>query len=146
MHIHTASFAQGFTLIESLISVTLLAVLMGIALPSFEQHWQHARRQDAQHALHQLLMRQTQWRGLHPQYASSLADLAWPTPNSSAGHYALSVQHASAQSFELHATAQGLQSRDTACFTMSLLRMADGSVRRTSNLAVNTDPERCWTW
>ena len=45
---------KGFTLIESLLSVALMAILMGIALPNFERHWQISRRQDAQNTLLQL--------------------------------------------------------------------------------------------
>lgn len=142
----THNAIQGFTLIESMVSMALLGILMGIALPSFEQQWQHTRRHDAQNALMQLHLRQTQWRGMHAQYASSLAELAWPNTASNSGHYTLSVQQVTAHSFELHATAIGLQSRDTPCLTISLLRMADGSVRRTSNRADLTDLGRCWTW
>lgn len=138
--------ANGFTLIESLISVSLLAILMGIALPSLEQHWQHARRQDAQNALLQLHLRQTQWRGLHADYASNFSDLAWPTLTSASPHYTFTVQQATAQSFALHAVAQGLQTRDTPCLHMSLLLMPDGSVRRTSNHSTDTDLGRCWPW
>lgn len=137
---------QGFTLIESLLSLALMAMLMGIALPSLEQQWQRAKRQDAHNALGQLHLRQLQWRGLHPQYASTLADLSWLGNTSAAGHYTLTVQNANAQSFELHATASGLQTRDTPCRVMSLKLAADGLVRRTSNQNNNADPERCWPW
>ena len=65
----------GFTLIESLVSIALIGILMGIALPQLELHWQTTRRQDAQNSLMQLHLRQLQWRGLHPQYASSLSEL-----------------------------------------------------------------------
>ena len=67
----------GFTLIESLISIALIGALMGIALPQLEFQWQKTRRQDAQNSLMQLHLRQLQWRGLHPQYASSLSELNW---------------------------------------------------------------------
>jgi type IV pilus assembly protein PilE len=140
------SFPQGFTLIESMASLALLAILMAIALPSLTQHWQHVRRQDAQNALRQLHLRQTQWRGLHPQFASTLPELGWPQTTSSSGFYQLAVQNATAQSYQLHATAIGVQTQDTACKVMSLQWTADGTLLRTSNLADNTDVGRCWTW
>jgi type IV pilus assembly protein PilE len=136
---------QGFTLIESVLSMALMAILMGIALPNLERQWQHARRQDAHHALTQLHLRQLQWRGLHAQYASTLSELSWPNASSSAGHYALLVQNANAQSFNLQATAIGLQARDAPCLIISLRLTADGVVQRTSNLQ-NADPGRCWPW
>jgi type IV pilus assembly protein PilE len=136
----------GFTLIEALLSVALMAILLGIALPSLEQQWQRARRQDAHNALGQLHLRQLQWRGLHAQYASTLSDLSWPSITSAAGYYTLSVQNATTQSFEVHATASGLQARDTPCRVISLQLAADGVVRRTSNQHNNADPGRCWPW
>lgn len=137
---------QGFTLIESMVSVSLLGILMGVALPSLERHWQQVRRQDAQSALGQLHLRQSQWRGLHPQYAATLVELSWPSNVSTSGHYILSLQNVTAQSFELKATPIGLQARDTDCQSMHLQQRPDGAVSRTSNLETNTDTARCWTW
>jgi hypothetical protein len=95
--------------------------------------------------LTQLHLRQLQWRGLHAQYASTLSELSWPNASSPAGHYALLVQNANAQSFNLQATAIGLQARDAPCLVISLRLTADGVVQRTSNLQ-NADPGRCWPW
>ena len=71
---HTHSANKGFTLIETLISLALIGLLMGIALPSLELQWQKTRRQDAQNTLLQLHLRQLQWRGLYPQYANALSE------------------------------------------------------------------------
>lgn len=137
---------QGFTLIESLLSVALMAILMSIALPNFEQHWQISRRQDAQNSLLQLHLKQLQWRGLHAQYANTLSDLGWASGVSSAGHYQLSLQNASSQSYELHATAKGIQTRDLACTKMSLLVSANAQLLRTSQQSSSSDPGQCWRW
>jgi len=145
MHPSNNPHLQGFTLIESALSIALLAILLGIALPSIEQQWLRTRRQDAHNALEQLHLRQLQWRGLHTQYASTLSDLAWPHSTSAAGHYTLLVQNANAQSFELQASAVGLQARDAPCLVMRLSLAADGVVQRTSTLQ-NTDKGRCWPW
>lgn len=137
---------QGFTLIESLLSVALMAILMSIALPNFEQHWQISRRQDAQNSLLQLHLKQLQWRGLHAQYANTLSDLGWATDVSSAGHYKLSLQNAGSQSYELHAAAKGIQTRDLACIKMSLLVSANAQLLRTSQQSSSSDPGQCWRW
>ena len=136
---------QGFTLIESVLSIALLAILLGIALPSIEQQWLRTRRQDAHNALEQLHLRQMQWRGLHTQYASTLSELSWPNTTSAAGHYTLKVQNANAQSFELQATALGLQARDAPCRVISLRLVPEGVVQRTGKQE-NSESGRCWPW
>lgn len=146
MPLNPNRLGRGFTLIESMVSVALLATLMGIALPSLSQHWQHTRRQDAQNALRQLHLRQIQWRGMHPQFASTLLELGWPVSTSASGFYQLSLKNVSGQSYQLDATAIGLQAQDTACQVMSLQSTVDGTLLRTSNRSDNADIGRCWTW
>lgn len=145
MHHSKPRRLHGFTLIESILSIALIAILVGIALPGIELQWLRTRRQDAHHALAQLHLRQLQWRGLHTQYASSLSELSWPNSLSTAGHYTLKVNNASAQGFELEARAVGLQARDTPCAVMSLRLLAEGVVQRSSQ-PENSDTGRCWPW
>lgn len=139
-------FQPGFTLIETLVSVALMAILMAIALPNFERHWQISRRQDAQNTLLQLHLKQLQWRGLHAQYAESLSDLGWPTAVSSAGHYSLQLQNTGTQTYELRATALGMQTRDTDCNQMSLRVLANAQLLRMSQQSLTGDPGQCWRW
>lgn len=136
--------AAGFTLIESLVSMAIVGTLMGIALPQLELQWQKIRRQDAQNSLMQLHLRQLQWRGLHPQYASSLSELNWMGSHSISKHYVLSLQGSNAQAYTLLATAVGLQSRDTTCSTMRLQISENAKVLQTSNASLVNDAGNCW--
>jgi type IV pilus assembly protein PilE len=136
----------GFTLIESLVSIALIGILMGIALPQLELHWQTTRRQDAQNSLMQLHLRQLQWRGLHPQYASALSELNWTGTHSISKHYVLSIQSSNAQNYIVHATAVGMQSRDLTCSSMSLHVLANAQLLRTSNASALNDLGNCWKW
>lgn len=138
--------AAGFTLIESLVSMALVGTLMGIALPQLELQWQKTRRQDAQNSLLQLHLRQLQWRGLHPQYASSLSELNWTGMHSISRHYVLSIQSSHAQNYIVHATAVGMQSRDLTCSSMSLHVSANAQLLRTSNASALNDLGNCWKW
>jgi len=146
MTTRTHSFCFGFTLIEALISAALLGLLMGMALPQMEIYWLQSRRQDAQNSLLQLHLKQLQWRGLHPQYSSALAELAWPGTLTLAGHYSLSLQSTGTQGYVMHATAIGLQARDTPCRVMSLRYTENSALLKTSNGAMQTDLGRCWKW
>jgi hypothetical protein len=107
---------------------------------------QQSRRQDAQNSLLQLHLKQLQWRGLHPQYSSALAELAWPGTLTLAGHYSLSLQSTGTQGYVMHATAIGLQARDTPCRVMSLRYTENSALLKTSNGAIQTDLGRCWKW
>jgi len=146
MTTRTHSFCFGFTLIEALIASSVLGLLMGMALPQMEIYWQQSRRQDAQNSLLQLHLKQLQWRGLHPQYSSALAELAWPGTLTLAGHYSLSLQSTGTQGYVMHATAIGLQARDTPCRVMSLRYTENSALLKTSNGAIQTDLGRCWKW
>ena len=137
---------KGFTLIESLLSLTLMAILIGIAWPSLQMQWQVSRRQDAQNTLLQLHLKQLRWRASHAQFASTLNELGWSSSMSSAGHYNLILQNANSQAYELHATAIGIQAQDIACARMSLFVSANEQLTRTSQNMAASDPGQCWRW
>jgi type IV pilus assembly protein PilE len=111
-----------------------------------DKQWQISRRQDAQNSLLQLHLKQLRWRASHSQYASSLAELGGISSVSSAGHYSLTLQNSSSQSYELHATAIGMQAQDTACARMSLFVSANVQLIRTSQNMTSSDPGQCWRW
>ena len=70
---------RGFTLIEVMIVVILIAVLLGIALPSYQETMNKGRRSDAKAALKDAVNRQEQYMLDHSRYAHSteLADLGY---------------------------------------------------------------------
>lgn len=132
----------GFTLIEMLFSVMLMGLIMGMALPSFEQQWLKTRRQALQNNLLQLHLRQLQWRGLHALYANKISDLGQVDAIST--HYQLSLENVGTQTYTLQAQALGHQTRDINCRIMSLRMSSNGQLLKTSNASEIDDPQKCW--
>lgn len=127
--------ARGFTLIELMIAVAVIAILAVIALPSYQRYVLEARRVDGQNALQRIQLAQEKWRTNHNSFAASLTDLGLGN-TSDEGHYTLSIVSASATAYTATASATGAQASDTACATLQLA-LSNGV-----NMA--TTPTGCW--
>lgn len=105
--------SRGFSLIELMIAVAIIAIIAAIAYPSYTEHVLAGRRLNAQQTLLEqanLLERQYAVRGVYPE---SL------TIDSSA-FYGFSYQRSSVSQYTLTATPQGSQTKDTKCGTLTL--------------------------
>ena len=118
---------NGFTLIEVMIAVVIIAILMSIALPAYQDSVRKSRRADATAELEKLAARQERWFTERNSYTNVLANLAGPgvttSPN---GHYRISMTNldclagGSYSCFELTAAAVGDQAGDQKCATFTL--------------------------
>ena len=138
--------SRGFTLVETLITVGIAAVLSGIAYPSLESQVLRARRSDAMASLMQVQLAQERHRADHRSYGDLAAIGARAT--SLSGYYAIDVAASAADGYELVAIATGRQAHDTTCRTLRLV-VAGGSVvyasgpdAAASNAAVVN--RKCW--
>ena len=143
---------QGFTLIEVMIVVVIVAILAAVALPSYQQHVMKSRRVDAKETLTRLATLQERFFFQNSKYARELNKLGVRVVGgenlSPEGWYELAITFPNGgcaddadacNNFKITASPvdPGPQASDTRCTTLSinqtLLQEATGS-----------DADNCW--
>ena len=104
---------RGFTLIELMIVVAVIAILAAIAFPSFREQVRKSRRADAIAAAGQMQLRLERWRAERPSYAnSSPASTSYPTLSSTTYYTFAAVGTANATTYTFTGTPTGPQVGD----------------------------------
>jgi type IV pilus assembly protein PilE len=138
---------RGFTLIEVMIVVVIIALLATVALPAYLDQVRKSRRADAIARISQFQQAQERWRSNNATYGT-LANLGIGATTAD-GHYSLSMTASpTATTYQLLATATGAQASDTNCKFLAL-SMSGGNTTLLSgpNSSVgNTGSanSRCW--
>jgi type IV pilus assembly protein PilE len=136
--------ARGFTLIEVMIVVVIVAILAGIALPSYQEHVRKSRRIDARETLTRMAALQERFFFQNSRYSNKLSDLGGNT--SPEGWYSITMTHAPAcadgaacNNFTITATPPdgSPQKSDVKCATFSITQAL-------SQTATGTDAANCW--
>ncbi|WP_298720068.1 type IV pilin protein [uncultured Oceanisphaera sp.] len=96
--------STGFTLIELMIAVAIVAILATVAYPSFSGYLLKSKRIEAIQSLYGMQLKQEDWRISHATYAttSQASGTFLPTHTD----YTFEVSGASASNYELIATAK----------------------------------------
>jgi len=142
-----ARTAAGFTLIEIVVTLAIVAITTTIAASSYRRYVQRSHRVEAAHALLAAAAEQEKFHLANGRYGDRLdaspgedppgLPVASRTPG---GHYALAVVAATAAGFRVVATAAADRA-DPQCRSMSI----DESGRRTAIDAQGADSTgRCW--
>jgi type IV pilus assembly protein PilE len=103
----------GFSLIELLITLAIVAILAVITVPSFSGLVARSRRSDAMAALLDVQLAQERWRALNFSYAPALSALGWATADSPDGYYRLRINNADDSGFTVTARPVGVQQSDS---------------------------------
>lgn len=112
---------RGFTLIELMIAVALVAIVVATALPSYSSYVRRSVRTEAQSFITSVAARQQQFLVDTRVYAPSLTAMGMTVPTRIAGAYdvKLEVVAGPPQTFVLTAEPKSGQTKDS-CGTMTL--------------------------
>lgn len=131
--------ARGFTLIELIIAIAIVAILAAVALPGYQSHVRKSRRAVAAACLQELAQQMERRYTTQMNYTGATLP---PAPCVADLQSAYILQFASDQptttTFILEAIPQGAQAGDAACMTLSLDNQ--GLRERTGT----ADVKSCW--
>src|SRR5450759_3682030 len=91
MKFENMKHAKGFTLVELLITVTIVGILAAIAIPSYAHYMQRSRRASAQAHLMDIAQRQQQYLLDARAYAPDLHALGISTPSDVSPYYTVAI-------------------------------------------------------
>ncbi|WP_455210278.1 type IV pilin protein [Kaarinaea lacus] len=134
---------KGFTLIEVMIVVAIIAVLAAIAVPNYSEQVRKSRRADAKVALEQTTQRLERCYVDNNTFVYHVTDApSCPqTHTTSDGYYTITVV-ATATNYSVTAqpTSIGNQDADTQCYQMTMA--SNGT--KTSKDKTGTFNDYCW--
>ena len=132
---------SGFTLIELMITVAILAIIAAVAIPSYTSYVDRGKRAEARAALLDIAARQERYYSNNRKYADQLSKLRMSGTKSENGYYTLSVTLPSGsndQDFDAIATPSGWT--DDKCGDLGI----DETGAKTHSLEPPRDRALCW--
>jgi type IV pilus assembly protein PilE len=142
----------GFTLLELMIVVGIIAILAAIATTMYTEQVRKGKRADARRGIAELQMALEKYRGYCPTYASSVPCLdrdgdsvigepgepVYPTATSI--YYTFAISAASATGYTITATRAGTMTGDPKCGNFTLVNAAGTPTQGVSS----GDVSYCW--
>ena len=111
----------GFSLIELMIAVVIIAIILAIAMPSYTQHVVAARRAEAQSGLMSLATKMERYFVEHNSYKGATLENIGIKEKTENNFYLLKIAKATDSSYQLEAIPQDAQAKqDKKCGALSL--------------------------
>lgn len=129
----------GFSLIELLITLTIISILAGISYPTYTRHITHTRRIQAEIALTDLATRLEQYYESNNSYQNAtLANLGL-NELTDGGYYKLVIDNSSENTYQISAIPLLNQAKtDAACGNLLLDQNGNKKISGTEKI------ENCW--
>jgi len=143
----TSRSIKGFTLIELMIAIAILAIIMGIAIPSYTQYVLKSGRADAKGVLMQGAQALERCYTRFSAYNNGACTAAQADPTGIDGamseneKYQLTITNIGPNQFTLTATPQGGQTKDTDCTSFTLTHTGQKGANGGTAAA---DIDKCW--
>ncbi len=141
---------SGFTLIELMITVTIIGIVAAIAYPSYNQHILRTHRIEGKEMLTKAKMDQERYFSSNNTYVTDLTIMGYATNPaiSEHGYYSLAVDaevdpgcmRTTCYSMTITTVAGQPQDKDTECRKMTLTSTGRKSAKDSSN----ADSADCW--
>jgi type IV pilus assembly protein PilE len=141
----------GFTLVELMIVIVIGAILVAIAVPSYQAQVQKSRRTDARNALLDIAGREERLLSVTNAYSAVPTDVGyggvtWPQPVTNSYYNVTVITPDPAQlplltSFIITATPIGIQVGDNACASFSVNQIGQQTAKTSGGVDNSTT---CW--
>ena len=138
--------AKGFTLVELMIVVAIVAILATFAVPAYNDYVRQGYRADGKATLLEIQLAQERHRANNTEYAECLgsscadnASLGWSNDKITGDYYDFAITASGQFNFTATATGKGTQLQDEEggvdCSTLRIVVNANGD---------NQTPNECW--
>ncbi|MBV1889074.1 MAG: type IV pilin protein [Proteobacteria bacterium] len=136
-HFNNSRSIRGFTLIELMIVLAIVALLASVGYPAYQESIQKSRRADAKIALVKAAASEERWFTTNNAYTSNASNVGGAL--SPEGFYDVTVI-ASTLAYALTVTANGAQLDDTDCRTFTITQTG----LKSSTDSASAASTECW--
>jgi type IV pilus assembly protein PilE len=136
-----ARAGRGFTLVELMITVAIIAIISAIAYPNYTRYVMRSNRTDATAALLRLAAAQEKFYLQNNTYTTTITNVG--SANSEHGYYTITIDTGNATTFTASATAPtgSRQRNDTDCRTFTITA---AGVKGASKADTTANDAACW--